>query len=119
LVLLFIQAMLLVPISPLALMLAPTIIGSWRRLAVHRSADPLQHVTRALRVRWHRTQHENQRKSQDRPLYHFHPPFAPLIQKGIPTFAAVSNTAGRVSVPVLILLPLHAAGDRVAGLRLP
>src|SRR5437762_6524519 len=64
--------MLLVPIGPLALMLTPTVVRRGRRrLAIHGSADPLQYITRALRVRRRRIKHENQRKSQDRPLYHF------------------------------------------------
>src|SRR5437868_3192772 len=77
--LLFIEPMLLVPIGPLALMLTPTILRRRRRrLAIHGSADPLQNITRALRVRRHRIHHKSQRKSQDRPLNHLTLPSGPI-----------------------------------------
>src|SRR5204862_7414180 len=103
----FVEAMLLVPISPLALTLTPTILRRrWRRLAIHGSADPLQNITRALRVRRHRTEHKSQRKSQDRPLYHLTLPSATDPKIRIHALSAVSNTAERASVPVAILLRL-------------
>src|SRR5947207_646058 len=102
--------MLLVPIGPLALMLTPTVVRRGRRrLAIHGSADPLQYITRTLRVRRHRIKHEHQRKSQDRPLYHFNPPLHDRSKHRIRTCAAISNTAERASVPALILLPFGGA----------
>src|SRR6516164_6509884 len=67
-----IEAMLLMPISPLTLTFAPPVVGRGRRrLAIHGSTDPLQDIARTLRVRRHCTQHEKQRKRQDRQLQHF------------------------------------------------
>src|SRR5271165_1850384 len=115
--LLGIEPMLLVPIRPFTLILAPSIVR-WgrRRFTIHGSADPLQDITRALRMRRHRAQHENQRKCQDRPLYHFTLPCA-VNQKRV--CAAVSNTAERASVPVAILVPLDDARGSAKGCRRP
>src|SRR5689334_13710890 len=101
--------MLLAPIGPLALVLAPSVFRrGWGRLAIHGPADALQHVTRTLGMRRHSAQNENQRKGQDRPFNHFTLPCAMRSEFRIHTFAGVLNTAERASVPVAILLPLHS-----------
>src|SRR6266513_2808781 len=104
--------MLLAPIGPLALVLAPSVFRRGRgRLAVHGPADALQHVTRTLGMRWHSAENQNQRKGQDRPFNHFTLPCAIRSKFRIHTSASVPNTAARASVPVATLLPLDGLQD--------
>jgi len=75
--LLFIEAMLLVPIGPLAFVLAPISVAvrGRRRLAIQGSADPLHNIARGFRVRRNCAQRNDRTNGQYSKSNHCNPPF--------------------------------------------
>src|SRR5207245_1389631 len=92
--------MLLVPIGPLAFVLAPISVAvrGRRRLAIQGSADPLHNIARGFRVRRNCAQRNNRTSGQYSNSNHCDPPSAAEYSS--------TNMAARTCLPDGILLRL-------------